>query len=123
MRKLLIGVPAAIALAVAPFEIPLAPIAVLVGIAPLAGCANGTTPSADVASVINSVIAGVQAACQVSPVAADVAQLIPIYGPSASAIITAICAAVKAAPLVAGGAAPGQVPPPVRVHGVLIHFQ
>jgi hypothetical protein len=93
----------------------------------LAGCANapGTTPAPSVSSVINAVIAGAQQACQVSPVAADVALLVPIYGAQAATIITAICRAVNAQPMTTAvnplfGA---PVHPPVVVHGVTVHFQ
>ncbi len=97
-------------------------------IAPLAGCANapGTTASPSVAAVINAVIAGAQQACQVSPVAADVANLIPIYGLQAATIVTAICRAINAQPMVTSVPAPlfgTPVHAPVVVHGVLVHFQ
>ncbi len=103
------------------------PLIALALIAPLAGCANapGTTTPPSVSSVINAVIAGAQQACQVSPVAADVALLVPIYGAQAAAIITAICHAVNAQPMTTAvnplfGA---PVHAPVVVHGVTVHFQ
>ena len=95
-------------------------------IIPIAGCANapGTTPTS-VSSVVNAVIAGAQQACQVSPVATDVANLIPIYGSSAAAIITAICKAVNAQPMttVVTPLFGTPVHAPVVVHGVTVHFQ
>ncbi len=96
-------------------------------IAPLAGCANapGTTTNPSVASVINAVIAGAQQACQVSPVAADIANLIPIYGAQAAIIVTAICRAVNAQPMVTTVSPLFGTPvhAPVKVHGVTVHFQ
>ncbi len=95
--------------------------------AALAGCATpATTPTASTAtSEVAAVIAGVQKACQVTPYAADIANLIPIYGASAGAIITAVCAAVNAAAQVSTltlFGLPG-AHAPVIVHGVTIRFQ
>ena len=68
-----------------------------------------------------------QAACQVSPFAEDIAALVPIYGGSIAAMINAICAAVKTqAPIatLAASSVPGmRLSPPVKVHGVIIHFK
>ncbi len=99
----------------------------LVSLMALAGCANppGTTTPPSVAAVINAVIAGAQQACQVSPVAAEVAQLITPYGGQAAAIITAICRAVNAQPMVTTVSPLFGTPvhAPVVVHGVVVHFQ
>ena len=129
MRKLLIVGPAALSLALAP-SVPIPSLSLLLagaaGIA-LTGCAGGTSGiQTDIAAAVTAVIAGVQAACQVSPLATDVANLIPIYGGDVAAIISAICGAVKAAPTsgkmsAAKGIRMGVAP--VVVHGVTVRFQ
>ncbi len=97
----------------------------------LVGCA-GVTPTviSNIKSVANAIIAGVQAQCQVSPVYADVLNLIPIYGSSVSAAVTDICLAVNQIPqpfstqlgIMSSGGLRTNVAP-VNIKGVVIHFK
>ncbi len=103
-------------------------IAVLFAIT-LVGCAAGVTPTVvqNIKSVVNAIVAGVQAECQVSPVWADVSNLIPIYGSNVSAAVSAICTAVAAIPassqlgIMSTGLRTSV--PPVNIQGVVIHFK
>ena len=90
----------------------------------LSGCSGVSALQPDVTAIVTQVISACQAACGVLPAAADVENLIPIYGPDAVAIETAICSAVQVAEasprakLRANGK-----PSQVVVHGVVVHFQ
>jgi hypothetical protein len=108
-------------------SIPVIPITLIGGGAVLTGCANGGSVAGDITNIENQVVAGVQAACQVSPIAEDIAQLVPIYGSSVAAMINAICAAVKTKATIATlamSSVPGmRLSAPVVVHGVTVHFK